>query len=288
MTMTTRKFGIEIECVGADRTVVIAALAEIGIVCRDNTRGGGDIHATAPTWKIVLDGSVSGGWEMVSPILSGEEGIEQVRKVALVLVVNGASAPNTCGLHVHVDSRDLTVESIVNVARRYAKFEREIDAFMPRARNQNSMCRSVIGTNFDSIRQLNDLGIMSRYYKVNVAAFARHGTVEFRHHSGTVSGEKMENWIRFCTAFVEASIVSGITTVEAPSADTRESMAAEMFRLNRNYTEAYYVQWLGRAIDDSRLSYTEYSFERGNDQFGEFTCRMQNFIRRERIAAGRE
>lgn len=229
MTMSSRKFGIEIECKDASASAVIAALREVGIECVDNTNASySTIHETAPTWKIVLDGSVQRGWEMVSPILSGEDGIAQVRKVARALAQCGANADNSCGLHVHVDARDLSVQSIANVGRRYSRFETEIDAFMPRARNRNSYCGSMRNVNFDDIVR-GGLGLLARterYLKVNMSAYARHNTIEFRHHSGTTSGEKMENWIKFCTAFVDASIVtegaaSGTTaTTAAPAVTT--------------------------------------------------------------------
>jgi hypothetical protein len=35
----------------------------------------------------------------------------------------------------------------------------------------------------------------SRYHKLNLESMVRHGTVEFRQHSGTVSGLKMVNWV---------------------------------------------------------------------------------------------
>jgi hypothetical protein len=47
---------------------------------------------------------------------------------------------------------------------------------------------------------------MGRYFKVNLQALRVHGTVEFRQHSGTVDGTKVENWVRFLLGFVERSI----------------------------------------------------------------------------------
>ena len=43
------------------------------------------------------------------------------------------------------------------------------------------------------------------YKKVNICAFARHGTIEFRQHQGTLSFEKIVNWISFCQEFVNHS-----------------------------------------------------------------------------------
>ena len=48
---------------------------------------------------------------------------------------------------------------------------------------------------------------MRRACKVNVAyAYARHKTIEFRHHSGTTDYNKIANWIEFLQYFVAQSI----------------------------------------------------------------------------------
>lgn len=237
MTIANRKFGIEIECIGANKQHVVTALNEIGVRCDDLTGNSySTYHATHPSWKIVLDGSVHGGWEIVSPILVGEEGIEQVRKVAKTLVAKNATVNKNCGLHVHVDAHGLSIKSIVNVARRYAKFETEINNFMPVARRSNQYCRAINASDLDYIesRGISYLGGLDRYQKVNLSAYARHGTVEFRQHSGTVNGEKMENWIRFCVAFVEASIINEPAVAEVNSSATPSAPVAELNVMDLN------------------------------------------------------
>ena len=294
--MTNRKFGIEIECVGADAGSTIEALSALNIRCVSYLGNYAAAHTNVPTWKIVPDGSVRTGWELVSPILSGEDGIASVRQIARVLTEQGANATPQCGLHVHVDARDLSLNSIVNVARRYAHFENEINAFMPRARNQNQYCRSLSGMNFDRLIRdgMDNLRHFDRYHKVNLAAYARHSTIEFRQHSGTVSGEKMENWIRFCTAFVEASIVAPSTeavAVTAPvvaavtstnfGAEIR-AMAHEMHLSDGNATEERYANWIRDYINHPgsqggiRIRFC------GNDSLQD---RAQDLIRRARAAA---
>jgi hypothetical protein len=44
-----------------------------------------------------------------------------------------------------------------------------------------------------------------RYQKLNLESLERHGTIEFRQHSGTVDAEKAVNWVRLCTAFIETT-----------------------------------------------------------------------------------
>ena len=47
-----------------------------------------------------------------------------------------------------------------------------------------------------------------RYHKLNLMAFWRHGTVEFRQHSGTIDAEKICAWISLTQGFIEKALVS--------------------------------------------------------------------------------
>lgn len=52
----------------------------------------------------------------------------------------------------------------------------------------------------------------NRYEKVNLEALTRHGTVEFRQHSGTVEFPKMETWITLTQLLYERVLDSCIQT----------------------------------------------------------------------------
>ena len=43
----------------------------------------------------------------------------------------------------------------------------------------------------------------TRYLKVNVEAYMRHGTLEFRQHGATVDPQKVLYWIKFVTRIME-------------------------------------------------------------------------------------
>lgn len=229
MTMTNRTFGIEIEAKGLTIYRAAQAIAATGLACQAEDYN----HQTRTGWKVITDASVPGGFEAVSPVLSGEDGISQVRTVAAALVAAGAKVDKDCGLHVHVGAGDLSAADILNCVKRYAAHEAAIDAVMPfsrRARNsyycgsmvevavslETSMRRRAMSAD-TTARSLCSLMGDQRMYKLNVCAFMRHGTLEFRQHSGTVSGMKMENWIRFCVNFVEASRMPAVV-VEMPAA----------------------------------------------------------------------
>lgn len=238
---STRQFGIEIECKGISLQAMCRAIQNAGIAC--NVEGYG--HNVPLQWKVTTDSSVHDGGEVVSPILSGREGLEQVVKVANALAAAGARADRECGFHVHVNARDLSGATLLNCLRRYHAHESTIDGMMPTNRrgHNNSYCRSVERLVTDvcgrlpanvTARILAET-ISDRYYKLNIAAFMRHGTVEFRQHSGTVSALKMVNWVHFCVNFVEDSICAVVTApIDATApvvAITREGVQARKFAI---------------------------------------------------------
>lgn len=195
-----RKFGIELEIVGISREAALKALKAVNIKVHSE----GYNHATKKHWKIVPDGSVVGGFEVVSPILKGEAGLDEAEIVARALEDAGANANARCGFHVHFDASGLETRQIKNIIRRYANHECEIDAFMPRSRrgNANKYCKSlgwISTTAFKTASTVIELADAQpdRYYKVNLKSYQRYGTIEFRQHSGTVNAAKVCNWVRF-------------------------------------------------------------------------------------------
>ncbi len=207
-------FGIEVEAYNVPREQVARALVAAGIACEVE----GYNHTTRSHWKVVGDASIRGplGFELVSPVLSGNEGLRQVRTAMEVLEGLGAKVNRSCGLHVHLGARGIAAAEIATLVRRYARFEPEIDAFMPPSRrgDANAYCRSLRGAieAAPAARALRSSdpaevcdAFRSRYHKVNLLAYRRHGTIEFRHHSGTVDAAKATNWIRFLVGFVAQS-----------------------------------------------------------------------------------
>lgn len=201
-------FGVEIECVHANR----AALIEAG---RTN---GVDIHSEGYNhtdnkkyFKIVSDASVGGDVdpnEVVSPVLNGNiNGMETLKNAIKSLDAVGARVNSTCGLHVHIGAAKLTGEQYVNVFKNYQKLERLIDSFMAPSRRGN--CRwaaSLLDKDFSNCRGNYDIRrnvfYGDRYYKVNAESFARHKTIEFRQHQGSTSFEKISMWVKFCAKLV--------------------------------------------------------------------------------------
>ena len=245
MIITKRKFGVEIETIGLTNSKAKKIFSKIEIPFLsgeydDCPRCGSYVYdedgmfycadcswlkkyEPNTKWSWHEDSSIDdrrgNGLEVVSPILSGSKGLYAVKKVAKALEDAGISANNTCGLHVHVDARDLTLYDLVNTLRRYDEYENKIDALMPNIRVGNCFClstkldvKNILShlpkentKNKDTIRRFLERNFNDRYRKLNLSAYLVHGTIEFRQHEGTVDSTTIVNWIRFCVNFVEQS-----------------------------------------------------------------------------------
>lgn len=214
-TVPNRRFGVEIEFVGVSPGIAATAISNAGVPCVYEDYN----HTTRNHWKIVRDGSIeyhnSNCGELVSPPLVGAAGIEQVRNVLRALVSAGATVNRSCGLHVHVDANDLTIPQIVNVMRRYQNFQNVINTFMPVSRHNSRWAKNLsndlinrVSSYMVSSSLRRNANALDRYHVINVASFARHGTIEFRQHSASVNNNKVAHWIAFCLFFVSESVTN--------------------------------------------------------------------------------
>ena len=219
----TRTFGVEIEAFGVTRAALLAELRAQGLEAQDESYN----HATRPYWKIVSDGSVSGanGFELVSPVLRGLEGLADLERACRALRICGAQVNNSCGLHVHFGARELGIEHLRQVVRNYLVLETTIDQLMPATRraNNNTYCQGLLRgrTLAEAERQVlaattaEQLGEAanggSRYHKVNMQSFFRQGTIEFRQHSGTTDFEKISFWVKLLHNLIDYSATRLVT-----------------------------------------------------------------------------
>lgn len=265
----SRTFGVEIEMLSpiSPRQVANLIQMETGIECREEYYN----HSTRTYWKIVTDSSVrtdetTRGYqpmELVSPPLLGDDGLRQIEQICAVLNNQQvkASVNKTCGLHVHVDATGLTLKTAMNLLRKYAYYEKVLDMHMAPSRRGAGpiFCRGIFENIADNyyihhngsivdtfnrfaqrIQTLDQLRGINRYCKVNLASFWKHGTVEFRHHHGTVDAAKITNWVRACMGmYIAASTKRGTREVEWSGTSTHPEMSAA-FGIIR-----FYRCWVG-------------------------------------------
>ena len=244
MPLWKHNFGIELELTASSNEVnlkdaakAISTKAREPVQVLNYSKG----KKTTSTWKLVPDESIACNindpyctkFELVSPILNGGEGLHQCYHI----VQNGLGSLSTVkvnksmGFHVHVDATDISLRALKNICQNFIKYEDAIDSFLPPSRRTGSeesskYCKSnMLAISFkkesnklrhdriEKCTSMKDLfEVMNpkndRYYKLNFQNLAkgRQQTIEFRQHSATSDYSKIQNWVRFCMAFVHNSI----------------------------------------------------------------------------------
>lgn len=219
-------FGAEFEVILPPRYTHASAGIELsriaGLTVRPSRRGEA-VSRTSQDFRIVNDGSVRGAGvaaEFVSPILKGQEGLDKITRFAQALAQIGATVNQSCGYHVHVGGFRPELPFFKNLVKIYAKFELAIDTVMPASRRGPgpTYCKTVRRVNaaqleaatsvnaiIRAVTGLADHDYGRRFYKLNLASFEKHSTVEFRQHAGTVDAAKATAWIKTCLRMVAAA-----------------------------------------------------------------------------------
>lgn len=235
-----RRFGVELELIfprGTDRHTINSALTSAGLV----------------GWAARTDGSLSGnGWEVVSPVLAGDDGIEQVRKATRALRGIGATVNRSCGMHVHHEIRDLTVDGIKQVFRTWRANQPLIDGLVaPSRRGRQTYCGDVTDAEMGQVEAARDIRSMENFYRfysnLNLGAFGRFGTIEIRQHQGTNDPEKIVSWIKFGQAIIDRAAeqsAAGTTTATA-SSRVRDMLG----QLGEHLDETARTFLLGRTVE---------------------------------------
>lgn len=228
-------FGVEIEILSTiDRSAIATALQAEGI----NAVVEGYSHRTQHYWKIITDGSC--GWEIVSPILSGEQGLNELKKVCETLTRIGCKVDKSCGLHVHIGADRLGVAKVRSVVKRWLGNEDNFDSIQPRSRRgtSNQFCQPLAVTMrahlIDNCLTIEDIaGLQStRYSKLNLRSYFTHRTIEFRHHAGSTDTTKVVNWVKFLLDFCTNSTPETATGTEFNSLFTNNNIA-QFYRQRR-------------------------------------------------------
>lgn len=214
---TDRRFGIELELImprGMSRETVASELRSAGLT----------------NWVVKSDGSLSGGngMEIASPPISGEGAHDQIRTACQVLNRLGAKINHSCGLHVHHEIRDLSVDAIKRLARSWFNNQPMIDGLVSESRRtarEPYYCKPLGRREVERIEQMTSIsndGLPERYRSFNLRSYGRLGTVEIRQHQGTCNAEKISTWVALGQGLIEASMRQPI---EAKST-VREFLAA--------------------------------------------------------------
>jgi len=240
--MRTQNFGIEIEMTGVTRSEAATVLSMYFGTEVEHWGGGYDeyqvLDQKGRAWKLVSDGSIAtmkkvrGRYvatdrkqysvELVSPILTYED-IEPLQELIRLLRKVGAVSESkyNCGIHIHIDAKPHTPNSLKNLVNLMASKEdllyKSLNVDYARMNFCKKVNESLIATinrrkpkTFTELANIWYQGYdrqerarhyhQSRYHGLNLHSTFTKGTIEFRLFNGTTHAGKIKAYIQFCLA----------------------------------------------------------------------------------------
>ena len=106
---------------------------------------------------------------------------ERLQSLCTYLKANGGLVNPTCGLHVHLDQRDVNRREALTRARRITAALPWLVSIVPKSRRNNAFCKL-------------KMSIRDRYVAVNCCALDEHNTIEIRLGAGSLDADKILAW----------------------------------------------------------------------------------------------
>ena len=169
------------------------------------------------------DGDLVTRWRASEARLVYAKGISENRLEKLCHQIRqaGGLVNNSCGLHVHLDQRDVTRQGAYARAIRLTHSLSFLCLMVPKSRiKNNTYCK---------INRAGELNSSDRYYAINWCSWSEHKTIEVRLHSGTTSAEKVKNWVEIVDACQRHTIPDFNSFMASPYV----SMRAKVWAINR-------------------------------------------------------
>ena len=211
------KIGVELEVLNVTIAEEREAVEAVGSTFDGYSGYHGQGLATG--WKAERDGSLTGASatehtkgnvEIISRPLKGVAGVREMKRLTTQLKRRGATVDRSCGTHITLGldenvrfnrmSESKKLEVMNRVVRVYEHFQNVMDAISPNNRqvnshtgtNTNSYCLSATHT--------------GRTSSVNTTKYIMHGVIEFRQCGYTLSGAKIEQWVKILNSIVSAAM----------------------------------------------------------------------------------
>jgi len=208
------KFGVELEFLSETKEDYPVLAATLNRTMKKNQ---------LEYWKVVRDGTIMDpmgrtGFEVVSPVMAGEKGLQNVRDILKFVNEFGVDINETCGFHVHVDAEEIELEKLKNIVKHYLRYEHVFDSMVTMDRLSNKTCSShfkIYGSveqgincidRCTTVEELIDSFSPERHYKLNIKPMRSNSwkpNIEFRLHHGSKDESEIINWILLLLRFVE-------------------------------------------------------------------------------------
>jgi len=184
-------------------------------------------------WRCVSDGSLrNSGAEFVSAKLFGKDLTAGLGALSEYLsnVESKHTFSHRTSVHIHLDVRDMTMETLSNMFQLYCMVERPLFRYSG-GREHNEYCiplyqsqaaREAFSSMFNKdgrlYRHLSDPdersvirdeinGTYIKYMGLNILPISTYGSVEFRHHKGTSDIVEISRWINMIYSLKKAALL---------------------------------------------------------------------------------
>jgi hypothetical protein len=212
-----RKFGVEIEC-GYNGNYSYRGWEEVERKMKEakfpvKNRERYQSNRKFALYSVGRDGS---GVEVRTPILAGNKGFDELKRIFAFLNNLGCYTGTNDGMHVHHDAPELVKDPLLTrnlvkswVANRHAICE----MVTPYRRSR------MVAWTADSLESLDDWAEGNQTHtdsygytypitfgrnELNIASLIEHGTIEFRLHEGTLNIDDAIAWIKFGQRFMDS------------------------------------------------------------------------------------
>lgn len=147
----------------------------------------------------------------------GKYFIEQINEMCAILKNGNAQVNKTCGLHVHVDARDLKLKELSNVVQYWPMLQKELYKKPFKIRRANRYCKrrrgdkrliealnkAPDGRSITTVGSYAGSHLKDRYASLNLQALLKYHTLENRMHQAVLEGDRIIKWAKFNSNFVE-------------------------------------------------------------------------------------
>lgn len=221
------------------------------------------------------------GWEVASYVGTGGNDIRAIANGAQYLSKVGVKTTRNCGLHVHVNARDLSIDRMAILLARWLKIEPYLVAICLKRRDGNKYCRSLLQRYintacFYSPEHLEDFyrsmrptnfgshNNSDKKYTLNILGYTiyqrydywNRPTVELRLPECRLQKSHVANWTRLFLNFVDACNAGKAPKSTAPVRTVTELLKllglhgdGEFLMLDRDLleTKKWFLQKLSRS-----------------------------------------
>lgn len=128
---------------------------------------------------------------------------EIIHKLCIILKTADAQVNKSCGFHVHLDMRNRK-SSIDTIYSNLVSAQPILYAMNPKSRRDGQYSKTTTTKIFKDASS-------DRYKGINAEATKKHNTIEIRIHSGTVSENKIINWIDLLLSIINEKEIQRTT-----------------------------------------------------------------------------